>query len=89
MTGFNFLSHGSQDLYPTYLKTTKGLSAALATKATILSNVGAVCGGTISGYMSQYCGRRLTALIFLVITAVFLPLWILPTTFSGLSAGGL
>ncbi|OJA19521.1 hypothetical protein AZE42_03201 [Rhizopogon vesiculosus] len=42
MTGFNFLSHGSQDLYPTYLETTKGFSAHDATIATIIGNCGAI-----------------------------------------------
>lgn len=88
MTGFNFLSHGSQDLYPTYLKETKMLSPQVTNRAVIISNVGAVCGGTIAGYLSQYSGRRLTGLIFLCITAAFIPLWILPGNFSGLSAGG-
>ncbi|KZP21388.1 carboxylic acid transporter protein [Athelia psychrophila] len=50
MTGFNFLSHGSQDLYPTYLKSNKGLSSHDATVATIIGNVGAVVGGAIAGY---------------------------------------
>ncbi len=36
MTGFNFLSHGSQDLYPTYLTNDKLLTSALASKATII-----------------------------------------------------
>jgi SHS family lactate transporter-like MFS transporter len=55
--GFNFLSHGSQDLYPTYLQTTKGFSPDNSN--TIVSNVGAIVGGTIAGYVSQYTGRRL------------------------------
>lgn len=37
--------------------------------------------------MSQYIGRRLTIIIFIVLTGAFIPLWILPNTFSGLSAG--
>ncbi|KAK4687269.1 MFS transporter, SHS family, lactate transporter, partial [Tremellales sp. Uapishka_1] len=88
MTGFNFFSHGSQDLYPTYLQTTKHLSSALASKATIISNVGAIVGGTIAGYASQYCGRRLAIIVCLIYTAVWIPLWILPSSFGGLSAGG-
>jgi SHS family lactate transporter-like MFS transporter len=59
MTGFNFFSHGSQDLYPTYTEVTKGLSNSLASKATIIGNCGAIVGGTIAGYCSQYMGRRL------------------------------
>jgi hypothetical protein len=40
--GFNFLSHGSQDLYPTYLQTTKGFNSYHATVATIIGNCGAI-----------------------------------------------
>ncbi|WWC68036.1 uncharacterized protein I206_101955 [Kwoniella pini CBS 10737] len=88
MTFFNFFSHGSQDLYPTYLKTTKKLSPKLASKATIISNCGAIVGGTIAGYSSQYVGRRFAILICAFWTAAFLPLWILPKSFGGLAAGG-
>ena len=42
MTGFNFLSHGSQDLYPTYLQESKGFTKFNATVATIIGNCGAV-----------------------------------------------
>jgi MFS transporter, SHS family, lactate transporter len=41
-TGFNFLSHGSQDLYPTYLQTTKGFDRYHSIVATIIGNVGAI-----------------------------------------------
>lgn len=87
MTGFNFLSHGSQDLFPTYLEVTKGFSSKLATKATIIGNCGAIAGGAIAGFVSQYLGRRLTIVIFCLLIGAFIPLWILPSTFSGLSAG--
>ncbi|KZP07478.1 MFS general substrate transporter [Athelia psychrophila] len=82
ITGFNFLSHGSQDLYPTYLKSNKGLSSHDATVATIIGNVGA-----IAGYVSQYIGRHLTIIIFCLLVGVFIPLRIIPSTFSGLAAG--
>lgn len=42
MAGFNFLSHGSQDLYPTYLEASKGFTAHSATVATIVGNCGAI-----------------------------------------------
>jgi SHS family lactate transporter-like MFS transporter len=87
MTGLNFLSHGSQDLYPTYLQITKGFSAHNATVATIISNCGAVFGGAIGGWVSQYIGRRLTIMFGALFTAVFIPLWVLPSSFSALSAG--
>lgn len=64
------------------------LSPAVTNRAVIVSNIGAICGGTIAGYLSQYTGRRLTGLVFLCITAAFIPLWILPNNFGGLAAGG-
>lgn len=87
MTGFNFLSHGSQDLYPTYMKITKGFSPFLATEATIVGNCGAIAGGTLAGALSQYIGRRLTIIIFVLLIGAFIPLWILPHSFGALSAG--
>ncbi|WVO16608.1 hypothetical protein L204_104287 [Cryptococcus depauperatus] len=88
MTFFNFFSHGSQDLYPTYLKVTKGFTSRQASIATIISNCGAITGGTIAGYASQYIGRRFAILICCAWTAAWIPLWILPSNFGGLSAGG-
>ncbi|KAJ3384310.1 hypothetical protein HDU84_003032 [Entophlyctis sp. JEL0112] len=87
MTCFNFMSHGSQDLYPTYLKTTKGFTDHNATIATIIGNVGAICGGTLCGYLSQFMGRRTMIITAAFVGACFIPLWILPTGFSALSAG--
>ncbi|KAJ7032514.1 carboxylic acid transporter [Mycena alexandri] len=87
MTGFNFLSHGSQDLYPTYMQKTKGFSAHTATIATIIGNCGAIAGGGFAGWISQFLGRRITIVVFVLITACFIPLWIIPSSFSGLAAG--
>ena len=87
MAGFNFLSHGSQDLYPTYLKVTKGFTNNRATLATIIGNIGAIVGGAIAGYASQHIGRRLSILICVLLVGAFIPLWILPNSFGGLSAG--
>ncbi|KAJ7455595.1 carboxylic acid transporter protein [Mycena galericulata] len=87
MIGFTFLSHGSQDLYPTYLQKTKGFTAHSATIATIIGNCGAIAGGTIGGWASQHLGRRITAVLFTLLTAAFIPLWIIPSGFHSLSAG--
>jgi SHS family lactate transporter-like MFS transporter len=87
MTGFNFLSHGSQDLYPTYLQVSKGFTEHDATIATIIGTIGAITGGAFAGFISQYIGRRLTIIIFVMLVGAFIPLWIIPTSFLGLAAG--
>ncbi|KAF9646665.1 MFS general substrate transporter [Thelephora ganbajun] len=87
MSGFNFLSHGSQDLYPTYLVDSKGFTKFNATVATIIGNCGAIAGSIIAGWLSQYIGRRLTIIVFVLLIGAFIPLWILPSTFGKLAAG--
>ncbi|WFD44849.1 hypothetical protein MPSI1_003520 [Malassezia psittaci] len=88
MTGFNFFSHSSQDLYPTMLQKAKLLTANQSSIATIISNCGAITGGLCAGYLSQYVGRRLAMLGFIIFAGCMIPVWILPNSFGGLAAGG-
>jgi len=87
MSGISFLSHGTQDLYPTYLQQNKGFTSFNATVATIIGNCGAFAGGVVAGGTSQFIGRRLTIIVFVLLVGLFIPLWIIPNTFSALSAG--
>lgn len=128
MSGFNFLSHGSQDLYPTYLQENKNIAPRKATVATIIGNCGAITYAFLPNFyldvraISQppnsiqgrrYCRfaksthrspsydhvRVLTSepasdqpnlilfSIFVLLVGAFIPLWILPDTFSKLAAG--
>ncbi|MGI3782438.1 MAG: MFS transporter [Janthinobacterium lividum] len=62
MTAFNWMSHGTQDVYPTFLKATTdggaGLSADTALVIAIIYNVGAIVGGLVFGGLSERFGRR-------------------------------
>ena len=84
---FNFFSHGSQDLYPTYMTNSKGFTSYQATVATIIANCGAIFGGTITGYISQYLGRRLTIIGCCLWTACFIPLCYFSSSYASLCAG--
>jgi SHS family lactate transporter-like MFS transporter len=44
-------------------------------------------GGAIAGSISQHIGRRLTIILFVTLSGVFIPLWILPSGFNTLAAG--
>jgi len=88
MTWFNYYSHTSQDSYTTFMKQSKHLSSAGATRASILMKTGACVGGTILGYTSQWFGRRRTIVCAALISGCLIPAWILPTTERGLSASG-
>ncbi|KAK9374216.1 major facilitator superfamily domain-containing protein [Lipomyces chichibuensis] len=67
MAGFNFMSHGSQDLYPTMLRVQLEFSPNKSTVTMVVANLGAITGGVFIGYMSDFVGRRLS-----VITACLL-----------------
>ena len=59
MAGFNFMSHGSQDLYPTMLENQLGFSKTQVTVTQVVANLGAMTGGTVVGFLSQSVGRRI------------------------------
>ncbi|KAH8725607.1 carboxylic acid transporter protein-like protein [Phaeosphaeriaceae sp. PMI808] len=58
MAGFNFMSHGSQDLYPTMLSNQYNFSPNSVTVTQVVANLGAMTGGTLIGYSSSIFGRR-------------------------------
>ncbi|KAG9252238.1 carboxylic acid transport protein [Emericellopsis atlantica] len=88
MTWFNYYSHTSQDSYTTFMLVQKELNNAGASRASILMKVGACVGGTIIGYMSQFCGRRRSIIFAAIMSGFMIPAWILPTKEGSLSATG-
>ncbi|KAI5811756.1 major facilitator superfamily domain-containing protein [Peziza echinospora] len=84
---FNAMSHTSQDLYPTYMQQTKLFSPESSSLATIIAKCGALLGGTFAGYYSQAFGRRATIMIASFFGAIFIPLWVLPSSWGALVAG--
>src|SRR5207237_5745634 len=65
MTMMNFMSHGTQDMYPTMLGTL-GYTKARIADVTMLSGIGAILGGLAFGYYSDRCGRRRVLLLAVV-----------------------
>jgi SHS family lactate transporter-like MFS transporter len=87
MSCFSFMSHGTQDLYPTFLKTQLEFTTAQVTILTVIANIGAITGGSICGYLSQLYGRRRIIFISVILAACFMPLYILPKNFGLLIVG--
>lgn len=77
MTAFNWMSHGTQDIYPTFLKKGLGLSSNTALYIAILYNVGAMFGGTILGTLSERLGRRWTIVLAAALGLPVVPLFAL------------
>ena len=75
MTFMMFLSHGTQDLYPDFLKEVHKVSAAAVANIAMIYNVGAVVGAIIFGHLSQVAGRRKGMVAALGLSLLMIPLW--------------
>ena len=75
MTAFNFLSHGTQDLYPTFLQLQHQFSQHTVGLIAIVYNIGAILGGLLFGALSQRIGRRRAILIAALLTLPVIPVW--------------
>jgi SHS family lactate transporter-like MFS transporter len=80
MTAFTFLSHGTQDLYPTFLAVQHNFSVHMISIIAVIYNVGAILGGLFFGIFSERLGRRVTIFIALALIIPLLWLWGMSTT---------
>jgi len=87
MTMMNFVSHGTQDLYPTFLQKQRGLDARTVATIAVIYNVGALLGGLVFGYLSDRWGRRWAMASAVALAALVVPFWIYPKSLAMLSAG--
>src|SRR5581483_954962 len=88
MTAFNYMSHGTQDLYPTYLEKQRGFGVSAKSIISIVYAMGAICGGTILGFLSQHWGRRRVIILSALCGMLLIPLWIFAPTTALLIVGG-
>ena len=71
----NFVSHGTQDMYPTFLERHWGFNPRERIMIPALSMVGAIIGGVIFGYISDRWGRRRSMILALICAIAVVPLW--------------
>jgi SHS family lactate transporter-like MFS transporter len=88
MTAFNFLSHGTQDLYPTFLKIDHGLTPHSVALVVIIANIGAIAGGLSFGTLSQRFGRRRTLIVAALLSLPVLPFWLMSNGIVALALSG-
>ncbi|HXT63471.1 MAG TPA: MFS transporter [Pyrinomonadaceae bacterium] len=88
MMMMNFVSHGTQDLYPTLLKRAWHFAPQKVAVVTAFTMVGAISGGLLFGYLSDRIGRRKSMIIALVLAMLVIPLWSLSPVLGLLLVGG-
>jgi SHS family lactate transporter-like MFS transporter len=80
MTAFNFFSHGTQDLYPTFLQKQHHFDTHTTGILAAVMNLGAIVGGISFGIWSEKIGRK-RAIIFASLLALpIIPLWAFSVT---------
>ena len=75
MSVMNMISHGTQDLYPTFLQQQRHFSPHQTAVITMVSMVGAILGGLLFGHLSDKYGRRKMMATAVILAAVLIPLW--------------
>jgi len=75
MMAFNMFSHGSQDMYPTFLKEQHHYDTRTVAWLTIALNLGAIVGGLFFGAWSERVGRRRAIIVAALLAVPMVPLW--------------
>jgi MFS transporter, SHS family, lactate transporter len=88
MTAFNYMSHGTQDLYATYLQKQRGFNADQTSQIAIIYAFGMICGGSVVGQLSQNWGRRRVIILAAICGMLLIPLWIFAPNTALLIVGG-
>jgi MFS transporter, SHS family, lactate transporter len=87
MTMMNFVSHGTQDMYPTFLERQWHFGPLLRSLMTGLSMIGAILGGIAMGLLSDRYGRRRVMVLALLGGILMVPLWAFSPTTAMLALG--
>lgn len=77
MSAMNLISHGTQDLYPTFLQQQRHFSPHTTAIITMISMVGAIFGGLLFGHLSDSWGRKKMMATAVILAIVIIPLWLL------------
>ena len=88
MFAFNSFSHGSQDLYPTFLQKDHSFTPQTVGLIAIIANIGALLGGVAFGTWSEKVGRRKAIVIAALLSIPVIPLWAYSRSVPRLALGG-
>jgi SHS family lactate transporter-like MFS transporter len=87
MAFMNGVSHGTQDLYPTFLQRDWGMSPHMRSAINAVGAVGAIIGGVAFGFLSDRIGRRRSIVLALLLAVLMIPLWAFAPTMALLVIG--
>jgi len=88
MFSFNSFSHGTQDLYPTFLQKDHKFTPQTVGFIAVVANIGALLGGIVFGTWSEKIGRRRAIVLAALLAIPVIPLWAYSHTVPMLALGG-
>jgi SHS family lactate transporter-like MFS transporter len=88
MTAFTSFSHGTQDLYPTFLEHDHELSPSRVGLILVVANIGALFGGICFGTLSEKFGRRKAIILAALLAIPMVPLWAWSHSVAAMAVGG-
>lgn len=87
MALMNFISHGTQDLYPAFLQLQRGFRPGTTALVTVVSMLGAIAGGLLVGLYSDRRGRRRAMIVSIGLALILIPAWIAAPNFALILVG--
>jgi len=87
MAAFNFFSHGTQDMYPAFLKIQHGFDAKTISIIAISYNIASILGGILFGTLSERIGRKKAIITAALLSLPVIPLWAFASGSWALGAG--
>ena len=88
MTAMTSFSHGTQDLYPTFLEKDRAFSPGQAGLVVVVANLGALFGGIVCGGLSERFGRKRTIVVSGLLAMPMIPLWTYSHGVAAMALGG-
>lgn len=88
MTAFNFFSHGTQDLYPTFLGVQHEFDTHLVSIISIITSFGAIIGSLCMGSLSSRIGKPYAIILAALVSLLIIPLWAFSHSIILLALGG-
>ena len=87
MTMMNFMSHGTQDLYPTFLQQQHHFDARATAIINVIAMIGAITGGILVGLISDHFGRRRAMAASALLALLLVPAWVFAPSMAYIAGG--